>query len=86
MQLLVGVDERARAGARARWRPRPRRLLLLLAIMVLCCAAYLAGVWYGTSGRMTCTVTSPGEIRCATDAGEPAPAQPEVSPPGSGTA
>jgi hypothetical protein len=86
MELLVGMDERARAGDRARWRPRPRRLLLLLAIAVLCCAAYLAGIWYGTSGQMTCTVTGSGEMRCTTATGEPAPAQPEVSPPESGTA
>jgi hypothetical protein len=86
MELLVGMDERAPAGERTRWRPRPGRLLLLLAIAALCCAAYLAGVWYGTSGRMTCTVTGSGEMRCSTDAGEPAPAQPELSPPESGTA
>jgi hypothetical protein len=83
---LVGMDERAQAVGRSRWRPRPRRLLFLLAIALLCCAAYLAGVWYGTSGRMTCTVVSSGEMRCTTDAGEPAPPQPEISPPGSGTA
>jgi hypothetical protein len=80
------MDERAHAVDRSRWRPRPRRLLYLLAIMMLCSAAYLAGVWYGTSGRMTCTVTGTGTMRCTTDAGEPGPAQPEVLPPGAGTA
>jgi hypothetical protein len=55
-------------------------------VTMLCTATYLAGVWYGTQGRMTCTVTSPGEIHCSTDDGARPPAQPEQPQSESGTA
>ena len=41
-------------------------MLLLLAVMLLCGLAYLAGVWYGTQGRMTCVVTGAGQMQCST--------------------
>jgi hypothetical protein len=38
--------------------------MLLVAVMLLCGVAFLAGIWFGMQGGMTCTVTSPGQIVC----------------------
>ncbi len=74
-----------RAGGRSAWTGRLRRPLLLVAVMLLCGFAYLAGIWSGMHGGMTCTVTSPGQIVCG-DANETPPATPAPPPDESGSA
>lgn len=74
-----------RAEGRSAWTGRLRRPVLLVAVTLLCGAAYLAGVWYGTQGGITCTVSSPGRIVCG-DADAPPPAQPAQPPGESGSA
>ncbi len=67
---VVRGDRPARAG-------RLRRPLLVLAVALLCGAAYLAGIWTGTSTNVTCNVTGPGHIVCGSDPSQlPAPVPP----------
>jgi hypothetical protein len=54
--------------------------MLLVAVMLLCGVAFLAGIWFGMQGGMTCTVTSPGQIVCGdADATPPQAPPPEQS-------
>ena len=72
-ELLYGRGEGIRAA-----RSQRGRMVLLLAVTLLCGVAYLAGVWYGMQGRMTCVVTGAGQMQCSTGDLPPAqPAQPE---------
>jgi hypothetical protein len=59
------------------WR-RLRRPLLLLAVTLLCGAFYLAGIWSGMHGRMTCVESNPGVMVCSS--GDDAPAVPRPAP------
>lgn len=70
---------------RSAWTGRLRRPLLLLAVTLLCGAAYLAGVWYGMQGEITCTVTRPGLLECGTGGDATPPAQPMRPPQESGS-
>jgi hypothetical protein len=70
----------ARADGRFAMTGRLRRLLLLLAVTLLCGASYLAGVWYGMQGGMTCTVTGPGLIECRAGGDAPPPTEPTAPP------
>ncbi len=68
------------------WRGRLRRPLLLLGVTLLCGVAYIAGIWSGMQGGMTCIASTPGVIVCGSDADAPAPAQPTTPPQRSGSA
>jgi hypothetical protein len=74
-ELRFDVGE-IRPGGRHEWARRLRRPLLVVAVTVLCGAFYLAGIWSGMHGRMTCTMSSPTQLVCGTDADETPPAQP----------
>ena len=84
-KLLLDAGE-IRPEARPARNRRLRRLLLLLCVTLLCGGFYLAGIWFGMQGRMTCTVTSPGRIVCGSDADEAPPAQPALPAQRSGSA
>jgi len=75
-----------RRVGRSAWTGHLRRPLLLVAIMILCGFAYLAGIWSGMQGGMSCTVTSPGQIVCGDADGSPPPQRPPVPPQESGSA
>jgi hypothetical protein len=71
----VRVDRPARAG-------HLRRPLLVFAVAVLCGAAYLAGIWTGTTTNITCNVTGPDRIVCGSDPSRlPAPVPPATPAP-----
>jgi hypothetical protein len=78
----LGIDggELQHAGRRG-WVRHLRRPLVLVAVTLVCCAAYLAGIWYGTRGGFTCTTSQQGVIQCGSDAGTPLPAEPTPAPP-----
>jgi len=63
------------------WTRRLRRPLLVVAVTLLCGVFYLAGIWSGMHGRMTCTMSSPTEMVCGQDADKTPPAQPTAPPP-----
>jgi uncharacterized membrane protein YccC len=71
---------------RATRRLRLRRPLMLLAVTLLCGVAYLAGIWSGMQGGMTCVVSSPDVIVCGSDADAPPPVQATVPSKLSGSA
>ena len=68
-----------RQVGRSRSRIRLRRPLLLIAVTLLCGASFLAGIWFGTQARITCTVSSPDLIVCEPGADAPAPARSQES-------
>jgi hypothetical protein len=74
-ELRIDGGELQRAG-RPGWVRHLRRPLVLVVVTLLCCAAYLAGIWYGTNGGFTCTTSQQGVIQCGSDAGTPLPAEP----------
>jgi hypothetical protein len=76
-ELRFDVGE-IRPEGRHAWTRRLRRPLLVVAVTVLCGAFYLAGIWSGMHGRMTCTMSSPTEMVCGTSAGTTPPEQPTV--------
>lgn len=84
-ELRLDGGELLRDG-RSAWTSRLRRLRLVVAVTLLCGAAYIAGVWYGMQGGMTCTVSSPSVIVCGSDADATPPAQPTSPPQESGSA
>jgi hypothetical protein len=75
-----------RANGRSLWTGRLRRPLLVVAVGLLCGIAYVAGVWYGMQGGMTCAVTSPGRIECGAGGNAPTPTEPAAPPQKSGSA
>ena len=86
VEIRVDGGELHRA-ARPGWTGHLRRPVVLLTVMLLCGAAYLGGIWYGTRGGFTCTTAQPGVIQCGSDAGTPLPVEPPAAPlPGTGSA
>lgn len=87
MELRIEGGELQHAGRRG-WVRYLRRPLVLVAVVLACCAAYLAGIWYGTHGGFTCVTSQQGVIQCGSDAGTPLPAEPTPALPAesSGTA
>ena len=63
---------------RVAWRSRLRRPLLLLGLTLLCGVAYIAGIWSGMQGGMTCVVSSRDVIVCGSDTDGLPPARPTV--------
>ena len=80
------AGEELRQNDRSVWTGRMRRLALLVAVTLLCGAAYIAGVWYGMQGGITCTVSSPTVIVCGSDADATPPARPTSPARDSGSA
>jgi hypothetical protein len=76
-ELRFDVGDIRPEGRHARTR-RLRRPLLVVAVTVLCGGFYLAGIWSGMHGRMTCTMSSPTEMVCGTSADKTPPEQPTV--------
>ncbi|HEX4746674.1 MAG TPA: hypothetical protein VFU99_07310 [Gaiellaceae bacterium] len=80
VELRIQEGGLQRVG-RPGWARLVRRPLVLLAVTLLCCAAYLAGIWYGTQGGITCTTSQQGVIQCGDHAGTPLPAEPAPAAP-----
>jgi hypothetical protein len=85
LELGLEGGKAVRTDRRA-WRLRLRRPLLLIGVTLLCGVAYLAGIWSGMQGGMTCVTSSPGVIVCGSNADAPVPTPPTTPAERSGSA